>query len=215
MNQNQDPNPLSNNRVQQANQDPNLLPNNRVQQAKQDPNLLPNNRVQQANQDPNNPYQQDFKIEIEDQLNSLKQSTLNISHLQNTIFRSIFNQLVLLNNKFDTFSDKVNSHLENIQSSIDSLIGFDERLSISLKFISQHLDDFTWTQTVSFFELLLTRINQNNPDHQIPPFSRAEKRKKTLFLNHLDIFWGEIAAILNDPTIQEIRDLVLNPPQPL
>lgn len=161
----------------------------------------------QANQDSN---QQFFQTELENQLNSLKQSTLNMSNLQNTIFRTISNQLILLNNKLDTFNDK----LETIQSSIDSLIGFDECLSNSLKFISKNLDDFTWMQIVSFFDLLLNRINQNNPNHQIPPFSRAEKRKKTLFMNHLDIFWDEIITFLNDLTIQEIRYLILNPNQP-
>ena len=180
---------------------PNQDPNN--------PNPPPNNRDQQANQQPNNPNQQDFQTELENQLNSLEQSTLNTLHLQNTIFRIISNQIILLNNKFDTFSDK----LDAIQSSIDSLIGFDERSSNSLKFISKHLDGFTWTQIVLFFDSLLTRINQNNFNHQIPPFSRAEKRKKTLFLNHLDIFWDEIVPFLNDPTIQEVRYLILNPPQ--
>ena len=164
------------------------------------PNQDPNNRGQQENQ-------QDFQHLIENKLNSLEQTTTNARDLQNSILRIMANQLISLNNKFDTFNDK----LDSIQSSIDSLIGFDERLSISLKFISKHLDDFTWTQIVSFFDSLLTRINQNNPNHTIPPLNRAEKRKKTLFLNHLDIFWDEIVPYLIDPTIQEVRSLILNP----
>ena len=52
--------------------------------------------------------------------------------------------------------------------------------------------------------LIIGDYNNQNSEHPIPIVNRDEKRKKSLLLHKLDIYWGQLQPFLTDATVQDI-----------
>ena len=119
---------------------------------------------------------------------------------------------------FDAFGERLNTALKsiyrrlaNLENSGARFTGPDEEKSAANRFIDFYLDELNWPQIMEFFEKVVTEINQIPGIRPIPLFSREEKRKKKLFLHHLNLFWDDIDRSLDNLTTQRIKNSILNP----
>ncbi|KAK8845053.1 hypothetical protein M9Y10_021229 [Tritrichomonas musculus] len=175
---------------QQDNQaDPNQPPNNQGQQNNQaDLNQLPNNQGQQGNQ-------QRMTL-LQRVQNNIVLSQNNLTN-QNQIFLGIAENLASLDRKVDNILLEIRRS-NNIYSGRPS--------SLARKYIFDHLNSLNWTQITSLFAELIIRYNNQNRERTIPLINRDEKRKKSLLLHKLDIYWDQLEPFINDATIFDIRN---------
>ena len=158
----------------------------RVNQA--DPNQLPNNQGQQGNQQ-RMPLLQRVQ-------NNIVLSQNNLTN-QNQIFLGIAEDLASLDRKVDNILLEIRRS-NNIYSGRPS--------SLAHKYIFDHLNSLNWAQITSLFAELIIRYNNQNRERTIPLINRDEKRKKSLLLHKLDIYWDQLEPFINDATIFDIRN---------
>lgn len=149
---------------------------------------MPARRYQRPVQ-PANHQQQDFGNQIQ-----------NLSDVQHNVFVTIGNRM----DSIDQRLGNIETMLVDMNLRLDKKYGYDKRLSFANKFIYEYLSNFNWSQCIKFFQRFLDHIN----DGHIPPIDRDEKRKKSLLVHKLDIFWDRIQPNIDDNLINRIKDAI-------
>ena len=124
--------------------------------------------------------------------NDQYQATINTQH---QVFLGIADELA-------SIKDIQNQILQEIRFQRD----YGQPSSPTTRYIYNYLNDLNWRQISMLFEELIIRFNRENRESQIPPITRDEKRKKSLLLHKLDIYWDQLQPFLNDGTIPDIRN---------